>query len=59
MEMWFFFFKGHDINVHKQYYRLADSTIELARVSKLLLAIDDGKAGDFRGKSLDSITLDD
>ena len=49
---------GHDINVHRQYYRLQDSTIELARVSKLLLAIDEGKAGDYRGKSLDSIAIE-
>ena len=31
---------GHDIRTHREYYRLHDSTIELAKVSKLLLATD-------------------
>jgi len=26
---------GHDINVHRQYYRLHDSSVELAKISKL------------------------
>ena len=49
---------GHDLSIHNQYYRLADSTLELAKVSKLLLAIDEGSASKFAGKSLDSITLE-
>lgn len=31
---------GHDIKVHREYYRLQDSTLELAKVSKLLMAVD-------------------
>ena len=31
---------GYDIRTHREYYRLHDSTIELAKVSKLLLAMD-------------------
>ena len=49
---------GHDVNVHKQYYRLQDHTLELAKVSKLLIAVDEGRAGDFIGKKLDDITLE-
>ena len=49
---------GHNINVHKKYYRLSDSTIELAKVSKLLLAIDEGNGAKFVGKTLDEITLE-
>ena len=49
---------GHDINVHRQYYRLHESTLELAKVSKLLLAVDDGRAGQFAGKKLDEITVE-
>ena len=31
---------GHGIKVHREYYRLQDSTLELAKVSKLLMAVD-------------------
>ena len=48
---------GHDINVHRQYYWLHESTLELAKVSKVLLAVDDGRAGQFAGKNLDEITV--
>ena len=48
---------GHDLNVHKEYYRLQDHTIELAKVSKLLLALDEGNGKDLIGKKLSDITL--
>jgi hypothetical protein len=49
---------GHDIRIHREYYRLHESTIEIAKISKLLLAVDCGKAGSLKGKSLDEITID-
>ena len=49
---------GHDVSVHRQYYRLQDSTLELAKVSKLLLAVDEGNVGNFSGKKLNEITLE-
>ena len=49
---------GHDLQVHRQYYRLHDSTIELAKVSKILTSVDQGKAGQWAGKSLDEIDID-
>ena len=36
---------GHDIKVHCEFYQLHESTIEIAKVSKLLLAVDSGRAG--------------
>ena len=48
---------GHDVNIHKEYYHLQDHTLELAKVSKLLLAFDEGNTGNFAGKKLDDITL--
>ena len=36
---------GHDIAVHREYYRLQESTLELVKVSKLLLAVEEGHAG--------------
>lgn len=49
---------GHDIRVHREFYRLQESSIEIAKVSKLLLAVDSGKASKLVGKSLDEIDID-
>jgi len=48
---------GHDIRVHRDIYRLHESTIEIAKVSKLLLTIDQGKTSKFAGKTLAEIDL--
>jgi hypothetical protein len=48
---------GHEVNIHEQVYRIHDSTIELAKISKLLMAVDCGKVGQFAGKKLDDIDL--
>ncbi|XP_070193306.1 uncharacterized protein [Littorina saxatilis] len=50
---------GHDLNIHKDFYRLHNSTIEIAKVSRLLMAIDSGNAAKFVGKRLEDITLDE
>ncbi|XP_064650306.1 uncharacterized protein LOC135501856 [Lineus longissimus] len=50
---------GHTVEIHKDSYRLHESTIEMAKVSKVLLAIKSGTARNFKGKSLDEIELDD
>lgn len=49
---------GHDISVHREYYRLHESTIELAKVGKILTTVDEGKTRLWAGKSLDDIDLD-
>lgn len=48
---------GHDIRVHRDFYRLHESTIEIAKFSKLLLTVDQGKTSKFAGKSLAQIDL--
>nr|CAI5839771.1 unnamed protein product [Callosobruchus analis] len=48
---------GHDIRVHREFYRLHESTVELTKVSRLLLAVDQGKAHTFAGKSLEDIEV--
>jgi len=50
---------GHNTDVHKLFYRMHISTIELAKVSKLLIAVDEGKAHEFAGKSMEDIDIDD
>ncbi|KAJ8043557.1 hypothetical protein HOLleu_10700 [Holothuria leucospilota] len=48
---------GHDINIHRQFYRLHESSLELTKVAKLLMLTDDGKVGNWTGKKLDDLTL--
>lgn len=49
---------GHDARVHREYYRLQESSVELTKVSKLLLAVEEGTINKFAGKTLDEITLE-
>lgn len=48
---------GHDIRVHREFYRLHDSSVELAKVSRILLAVENGKAHQFKGKKLSEINI--
>ncbi|KAK0136275.1 hypothetical protein N1851_027825 [Merluccius polli] len=48
-------FLGHDIRVHREYNRLPQSTIQLAKISKLLMAMEKGNVKDIQGTSLDEI----
>ncbi|KAG5883958.1 hypothetical protein JTB14_031783 [Gonioctena quinquepunctata] len=48
-------FMGHDIRVHREYYRLSDETTQLAKISKLLISLDKGDFNRLKGKNLDEI----
>ncbi|XP_063223326.1 uncharacterized protein LOC134531559 [Bacillus rossius redtenbacheri] len=50
-------FMGHDIRVHRQYYRLQDDALDLAKVSKLLINLDKGKLSSMKDKNLDDMTV--
>ncbi|KAJ8300367.1 hypothetical protein KUTeg_021886 [Tegillarca granosa] len=50
---------GHELSVHCKFYRLQDDVIELAKISKLLLAVERGKAHKYSGISLDDLDLED
>ncbi|KAK3909979.1 DNA polymerase epsilon subunit B [Frankliniella fusca] len=52
-------FMGHDIGVHRQYYRLSSDTMQLAKVSKILLNMEKGNVDSMRGLNLDEVTVDD
>lgn len=52
-------FMGHDIKVHREYYRLADETVELAKISKILLTMENGDISSLKGKNLDEIDIND
>ena len=45
---------GHTLSVHRNSYRLQDRTLELAKASKLFLAVDESH--NYAGKTLDEIT---
>ena len=49
---------GHNLDVHREYYRLRESTVELSKVSRLLLALDEGNAVKITGKKLSEISVE-
>ena len=49
---------GHDVRIHREFYRLHESTAELAKVSKLLMAVDSGNVKDVVGKNLAEMTVE-
>lgn len=51
-------FLGHDIRVHREYYRLPEATTQLAKISKLLLAMEKGCLTDLQGKTLEEIDIE-
>ena len=42
---------GHNIQIHKDFYRLPQTMIEMAVVGNLLMAVDEGRAHLFKGKN--------
>jgi len=50
-------FMGHDLLVHRNYYRLPQDSMEMAKVSKVLMAMETGKVEKFSGKTLDDISV--
>ena len=49
-------FLGHDIRIHRKFYRLPQETLQVAKVSKLLLASEQGMRG-LERKTLDEIEI--
>jgi len=54
---WFCNHLGHDVSIDRDYYRLQTGVVELAKVSKLLLASESGQIGKYKGMSLDDIDV--
>ncbi|XP_051502746.1 uncharacterized protein LOC127411307 isoform X2 [Myxocyprinus asiaticus] len=51
-------FLGHDIRIHREFYRLPVKTLQLAKISKVLMALEQGRLAEFHGKNLDEIGID-
>lgn len=50
-------FMGHTGNIHKKVYRLPDDVYQTAKISKLLMLMEKGEAGAYKGKRLDEIDI--
>ena len=50
---------GHDITVHRNYYRLREDSLELGKVSRILYAADQGEVHCNAGKSLSQVQFSD
>lgn len=46
---------GHNLAVHREFYRLPEDAYQLARVGKLLLSLDAGTFKQYKGNTLDQI----
>ena len=51
-------FMGHDIRIHREFYRLPEETLQVARVSKLLMAMEKNDISEFAGKTLEEINVE-
>jgi hypothetical protein len=52
-------FLGHDIRIHRNFYRLPNEVIQTAKVSRILLAMETGNISKYSGKTLDEIDIHD
>ena len=48
-------FMGHDIRVHRQFYRLPEDTLQVAKVTKVLHAVNQGQISKSKAKDFDEI----
>lgn len=50
---------GHNVDINRTSYRLHESTIECAKVAKLLLAVESGTVSKYKGSTLEDLELND
>ncbi len=51
-------FMGHDLRIHREFYRMPLDVLQVARVSKVFFACEEGRINEFAGKCLSDINLD-
>ena len=49
---------GHDLRIHREFYRMPLDVLQVARVSKVFFACEEGRINEFAGKCLSDINLD-
>jgi hypothetical protein len=52
-------FMGHDIKIHREFYRLPNDVVQTAQVVKVLMSMENGSIAELRGKSLAEIDVSD
>lgn len=45
-------FMGHDIRIHREFYRLPEDVLQVAKVTKVLLNLEKGRVTDLVGNNL-------
>ncbi|KAL0193151.1 hypothetical protein M9458_011447, partial [Cirrhinus mrigala] len=50
-------FLGHNIKIHREFCRLPEKTLHLAKICKVLMALEQGRLAEFYGKNLDEIVI--
>lgn len=50
---------GHDIRIHREFYRQHESIIELSKISKILIASENGLTHKYKGKTVEDIPAED
>lgn len=50
-------YMGHDIHVHRNYYRLPEDTLQSAHLAKLFLTMEDGTLIKQKGKTLEELII--
>ncbi|XP_052255303.1 uncharacterized protein LOC127861006 [Dreissena polymorpha] len=50
---------GHDVKTHKEYYQLSSATLELSKVSRILMAVENGKVNEWKDRPMSDISLDE
>jgi hypothetical protein len=50
-------FLGHSIRVHEEFYRLPEQTLQVAKVSKVLIAMERGQLSNLQGRNLEDVDV--
>lgn len=54
---WFSNHVGHSLSFHKNFNRLYDSVIELAKGSRVLMAVNNGEIAKYQGQRLEDMNI--
>ena len=49
---------AHNLKTHDAYYRQCEASLSLAKVSRLLIAVEDGQLDQFKGKTMEEVEID-
>jgi hypothetical protein len=49
---------GHQIQIDKDYYRQQEGVVEIAKVCRILMAVDSGSTHKYAGKSLADVEVE-